>query len=139
MKLLCPSCQKELTILDQYAGQQMKCPMCSATFTAPAIAQAPVPPPPPAPTPSPTPEFSAMPSPTPPPPPEPTGPTDYTMHCTVWFSPKVIAYIAPISLFLTFFLFFFTWTGSYAGSYALVTQSGAQTMFGWYSYDTDFF
>src|SRR5438034_1070971 len=52
MELLCPSCQKKLTIPDQYAGQLMKCPLCTQTFTAPALpptpgpAMAPPPPPP---------------------------------------------------------------------------------------------
>jgi hypothetical protein len=37
MQLQCPACQKQLIIDDQYAGQMMKCPMCQATFTAPAL------------------------------------------------------------------------------------------------------
>lgn len=47
MELLCPSCQRKLTIPDQYAGQLMKCPLCTNTFTAPALAPPPVTPPPP--------------------------------------------------------------------------------------------
>ena len=43
MKLLCPACQKELTVPEQYAGQSMKCPMCSGTFTAPALPETLVP------------------------------------------------------------------------------------------------
>src|SRR5437868_14538270 len=51
MELLCPSCQKTLTIPDQYAGQLMKCPLCQQTFTAPALPPTPAAaaPPPPAP------------------------------------------------------------------------------------------
>src|SRR5258707_6610778 len=41
MKLICPSCQKELTVPDQYAGQVMKCPLCAGNFTAPTLPQAP--------------------------------------------------------------------------------------------------
>ena len=37
MELLCPSCQKKLTIPDQYAGQLMKCPLCQGIFTAPSL------------------------------------------------------------------------------------------------------
>src|SRR5271155_3226574 len=37
MEILCPSCQRKLTILEQYAGQTMKCPLCANTFTAPAL------------------------------------------------------------------------------------------------------
>src|SRR5690242_15582638 len=37
MNLLCPNCQKMLTVPEQYAGQLMKCPLCSGTFTVPAL------------------------------------------------------------------------------------------------------
>ena len=38
MNLLCPNCQKMLQVPEQYAGQLMKCPLCSGTFTVPADA-----------------------------------------------------------------------------------------------------
>src|SRR5262245_19679954 len=51
MNLLCPSCQKMLQVPEQYAGQQMRCPLCSNTFTVPPLPDAPTlaptPPPPP--------------------------------------------------------------------------------------------
>jgi len=34
MNLLCPNCQKMLTVPEQYAGQLMKCPLCAGTFNA---------------------------------------------------------------------------------------------------------
>jgi hypothetical protein len=37
MELLCPSCQKKLTVPEQYAGQLMRCPLCQQTFTVPAL------------------------------------------------------------------------------------------------------
>ena len=37
MNLLCPNCQKMLTVPDQYAGQTMKCPLCGANFTVPVL------------------------------------------------------------------------------------------------------
>ena len=37
MELLCPSCQRKLTIPDNFAGQMAKCPMCNNTFTAPEL------------------------------------------------------------------------------------------------------
>ena len=54
MNLLCPNCQKPLSVPDQYAGQPMRCPLCAGTFTVPALPQtsAPPPPPPPAAAPS---------------------------------------------------------------------------------------
>ncbi len=70
MKLLCPNCQREITVPDQFAGQQMRCPICTQVFTAPALAgtdplaAAPVsapasitPPSPPAPPPPPPPDL----------------------------------------------------------------------------------
>ena len=45
MNLLCPNCQKRLTVPEQFAGQLMKCPLCAGTFTVPGLpaATAPVP------------------------------------------------------------------------------------------------
>jgi hypothetical protein len=37
MELLCPTCQRKLTIPDHFAGQPAKCPMCNNTFTAPEL------------------------------------------------------------------------------------------------------
>jgi len=37
MNILCPNCQKMLSIADQYAGQLMKCPLCTDNFTAPLL------------------------------------------------------------------------------------------------------
>jgi hypothetical protein len=89
MNLLCPNCQKMLTVPEQYAGQLMKCPLCSGNFTVPTVSAgatpaavaAPAPPlaPPPAPPPATapaTPEPSSVaalptPVPSPPPPDEP--------------------------------------------------------------------
>ena len=41
MNLLCPNCQKMLTVPEQYAGQLMKCPLCAGTFTVPGLPPAP--------------------------------------------------------------------------------------------------
>lgn len=50
MNLLCPLCQKMLTVDEKFAGQVMKCPHCAGTFTVPNLPGAPAPPPaPPAP------------------------------------------------------------------------------------------
>jgi hypothetical protein len=92
MELLCPSCQRKLTIPDHFAGQMAKCPMCNNTFTAPelpatpaaAFEPAPFPPTPPAaPVVTPAPDISptppALPAPLLSPPPAVTpapGPVD---------------------------------------------------------------
>ncbi|MBX9677894.1 MAG: hypothetical protein K2X38_03950 [Gemmataceae bacterium] len=52
MELICPGCTKKLNIADQYAGQTVRCPLCSKMFQAPTLnppvlAAAVVPPPPP--------------------------------------------------------------------------------------------
>lgn len=37
MNLLCPHCQKMLTISEQQEGQQTRCPLCSNVFTVPSL------------------------------------------------------------------------------------------------------
>src|SRR5262245_34946539 len=139
MNLLCPSCQKMLQVPEQYAGQQMRCPLCNSTFTvpplpdAPSLAPSPPPPPPPAtggaevypladdhnapPPPLPT-APPSMPSPArapaPPPPPPVVG--DYTKLRSIVISPRVVPWIAPIALLLLFVLTFFPWSGRSGGS-----------------------
>ena len=49
MELLCPHCQKQLSIADEHAGKLLKCPACTGMFTAPSL---PSPPPPSSPPPS---------------------------------------------------------------------------------------
>ncbi len=186
MNLLCPNCQKPLTVPEQYAGQPMRCPLCSGTFTVPALPTpaASVPPPPPAPLPPP----SAAPADTygfkdpaaPPPAPAPhpadlafeslpaaprapsgfTGgapssaprqtfteeqpsypsaptPEGYQRKYTIWFSPKVLQYVAPVALFLIFVLTFFPWVGVYPGGVADAWQNAWQATVGGYSIDPD--
>lgn len=43
MNLLCPNCQKMLTVQDNSAGQLMRCPLCSGTFTVPSLPATPTP------------------------------------------------------------------------------------------------
>jgi hypothetical protein len=40
MNLLCPNCQKQLSVPEQNAGQLMKCPFCTKYFSVPALPQA---------------------------------------------------------------------------------------------------
>src|SRR6516225_7855845 len=44
MNLMCPNCQKMLTVPDEFAGQLMKCPLCTGTFTVPGLPGAASPP-----------------------------------------------------------------------------------------------
>src|SRR5947208_2251525 len=112
MNLLCPSCQKMLQVPDQFAGQQMRCPLCNNIFTVPGLPDAAGMPPPPPPAPEP---FRVSDQPPPPPsfpPPEPSrAPAipsppvqerDYQRLKSYWISKRVVPWIAPISLGLLF-------------------------------------
>jgi hypothetical protein len=70
MNLLCPNCQKMLTVPEQYAGQLMKCPLCSGNFTVPAL--------PGGPHVDPAPAFAPAPA-APPPPSAPSLPDAYAV------------------------------------------------------------
>jgi hypothetical protein len=129
MNILCPNCQKMVPIADEFAGQQMQCPLCAGTFTAPVLASAAANPTAPIPFASPVASETATgvssaskglnqsaperPRPTPhpetggssPPPP----PIDYTHRYIIWISPRVVPWIAPVALVLVFFFLFFPW------------------------------
>ena len=128
MEIQCPTCQKRLSIGDQFAGQLVKCPACSGVFMAPSLAAPATPaavpvaasPPDILPfsgDPLPRPEMPYMPPPPRPPaaplPPleeEPTGPlSDYTKSSTWHLRPDIVRWIAPVSLTLVFVLSFFNW------------------------------
>ncbi|GEM_PF-4693663 len=101
MDLICPSCQKRLTIEDQYAGMVVQCPLCGGMLQAPVLLGTPPPVPqvPPAPQSMPAimpvvppvPSISPMPMqplapPAPPPPPPAPAP-----------KPKRITGLPPVS------------------------------------------
>jgi len=155
MNLLCPNCQKMLTVPEQYAGQLMKCPLCSGTFTVPGLPAAPpaaaLPPPaetygvhpetPPSPSASPltasppTPPLTSTASTAPPstitgtpPPPRPPG---APMTFSIWFKPEVVRWVAPGALILCLiFMLFFPWLGVYPGGQAAAWQYAWQIPLG---------
>ncbi len=154
MNLLCPNCQKMLTVPEQYAGQLMKCPLCAGTFTVPGLppatsAAAPPPAPPPstyplqpeAPAPAAPPltsTASTAPAPssagTPPPPPPPGGPMTFSL----WFKPEIIQWIAPAAAFLILvFTLAFPWVGVYPGGVPAAWQYPYQIVYGGYTADPD--
>lgn len=166
MNLICPHCQKQVSVADTLAGLTTNCPQCQGPFTVPIPPSAPPPPSPPplsgpaayAPSPStiplreeapprPPPPLEALPPPPslepipgyePPPPPIETG--DYRYRSTLYFRPQVIQWIAPVCFFLIFLLMLFPWVGAYVGSTGLVTQTGLGLAFGSYSeYERDYF
>src|SRR5262245_1312390 len=139
MELLCPSCQKKLTVPEQYAGQMMRCPLCQNTFTVPALpstvaaaepfaGSAPAMPPPQeayglaaepaaaAPFPpisaeSPSAASSAAPS-TAVGGPAATPSAGYTRVCAMRIKPQVVQWLAPGGLVLVFLLMFLPWIDS---------------------------
>jgi hypothetical protein len=160
MEILCPNCQRKLTISEQHAGQMMKCPLCAGTFTAPALPSAPATPespifalaePPPV-LPAPVPPVVVAPSMAPPPPkppkqaplpvpspaPRSSAPADYSGKFTIWLSPLYMQYVPAVALFLVFILTFFTWVGYYPGELTVDTQSAWQAAFGRVTTDLNF-
>lgn len=52
MNILCPNCQKPISVDERYSGQLMKCPLCAGTFTVPLLPDSPVTPRPASPSPA---------------------------------------------------------------------------------------
>jgi hypothetical protein len=138
MELLCPNCQKKLTVPEQYAGQLMRCPLCQGTFTVPTLATAAAaespeaysgltqPPKaetyhvaaePPAATPasaaaaevSRTTTAPVEPAAAAPSAPPRTPSAGFTRVHTLSVNPKVVPWLAPAGLVLVFILMFFPW------------------------------
>ncbi len=157
MNLLCPNCQKMLTVPEEFAGQLMKCPLCAGTFTVPGLPgtgtassqpesevyslrdelpppsrstsfNTPFPQPPEAPPSSPS--IPAPPQSAPP-------PGEYTRTLALRVSPNVLPWIAPACLVLIFFLQFPSWGGVYPGGVPAAWQNAWQVAFGIYSFDPD--
>jgi hypothetical protein len=152
MELMCPNCTKKLTVQEQFAGQLMKCPLCAGTFMVPGL-PSPPPTPPPAPEPAPVapasapaavptadqapPAVVATPSapaeltaPEPLPPPAPAGSaTGYQKGYAIYFSPKVLQWVAPIGVVLIFVLQFFPWVDFAPDGVSVFTQNTWQIAF----------
>jgi hypothetical protein len=130
MDLMCPHCQRRVTIPDNQAGQVASCPLCVKQFMAPSLAPPPAPPiapvpsapvpanayglePAPAPPPSSYPSAplppipSSRPEPAPPSPPLPPG--DYTRSCSCSLNDAWLAFVAPACVLAIFVLSFFSW------------------------------
>lgn len=137
MNLLCPSCQKQLQVGEQYAGQMMKCPLCSATFTVPVLPQMPaaVSPPPVPPQHAVTASSRASSSATPKAADYGETPAAAPHAHGLTINPRLIAWLAPLCLIFIFILLFFPWDGMYPGGVGVVTQTGWQAAFGSTSVD----
>ncbi len=156
MNILCPNCQKMLTVPDECAGRSMRCQLCNGAFTVPSLpgvaspplfAATPEPdiypirpePPPSAPSPlayspSPSPEAAAVP---PPSPQRTTKRDDFQRTLVFSLSPTVLPWIAPVCLLLVFFLQFFDWVGLYPGGEPAEVGNAWRIAFGVYAIDGD--
>jgi hypothetical protein len=148
-----------LTVPDEFAGQLMKCPLCTGTFTVPGLPgtasppttpvpdtytihpdDATLPPPPAEPVlSSREPSPSLPPATTPPPPLPPSSPPvpslsplpseGYRRAASLSINPRVLPWVAPACLILVFFLLFFNWVGLYPGGVPALTQNAWQAAF----------
>jgi hypothetical protein len=127
MNLLCPTCQKQLQVPEQYAGQMMQCPLCSAKFTVPVLPQMPgavAPPPPPpmmAPNIASTPSTGRIST--------PAAPAAAPAATGAGGQRRILPWVAPLSLLAIFVLMFFPWVGMYPRGVAVVSQTGWGTAF----------
>jgi hypothetical protein len=67
------------------------------------------------------------------PPPLPAAGYEHT--ATISISPRIIRWIAPVSLVLVLIFMFFPWTGVYPGGYGIYTQNAFQMVWGGFSTD----
>ena len=138
MRLLCPFCQKTISVPDSEAGRAVNCPECGQQFAAPQLY-----------TPSPATletVSSAKPAPVPPAVPETylvpsTAASDlnpvsldrgmfgYAHSGSIPLDPRVIRFIPAAALTLVYFLTFFKWDGMYPAGYAAYTQNAWQCLF----------
>jgi hypothetical protein len=124
MDLMCPHCQRRVSVSDDQAGQVASCPLCTKQFMAPSLPPAPMPVKPPAPPidtyavgPAPilppveaAPGFAPTriePMPPPPPPPPPLPPGEYTRSFSLSLSPGWLAFVPAACVGAIFLLSFF--------------------------------
>ncbi|MFL5329802.1 MAG: hypothetical protein ACJ8C4_12895 [Gemmataceae bacterium] len=156
MRVICPHCQKTISVTDTAAGQPTPCPECGNIFTAPTL-MAPEPAPvataaAPAPSgggvtvtaaapPSASSSTATLaPEHTPPPiSPDLQSAGPPLVHAARFtLSKRVIRWIGPIALVILFFSAFATWIGSYAtgaSTHPIYTQWGWGTISGGFTSD----
>jgi hypothetical protein len=56
--------------------------------------------------------------------------TGYAHSATIWLSPRVVRWVAPVAVVTVFVLLFLPWTGVYPGGYRVYSQNAFQTIWG---------
>lgn len=148
MRLICPNCQKAITVPEAVSGTTVTCTNCSHPFTAPELyslepIEQPVAIPKTAPqvnVPEPLPNKPSQAAPeTAPASNNEKAPTsDTSVLLKTWSLPlnrTLCEWLAPYCLVLIFLLTFFRWVGFYPAGYAAYTQNPWQAMFGDMSVD----
>ncbi len=150
MNLICPHCQKRVSVSDTLAGHTATCNFCSGPFTVPMPPDSGV-------SSSPAMSYSAGSSyanrtggssavmetfaPAPPtnsesrpdlPPPMPSAAVsaEYRRHLPLVLSPPTVRWIAPACVILIFLFQFVPWVGVYAGDETVARQLGVGVAFG---------
>lgn len=133
MRLLCPFCQKAITVPDTEAGKPVDCPECGQEFAAPQL-YTPAPAPLPADKlaqPAPVPETYVSDRPDRVPPvvelPDMAAPdrelSGYHRMRSVSLDPRVMRWVPAVALFLAFILTMLPWNGLYPAGYPAFTQN----------------
>src|SRR5262245_42985773 len=155
MRLLCPFCQKAITVQDSEAGKAVNCPECGQQFAAPQpyapvvsggdasmTSAPPVQPPPPSEMFPPAGSYARDRDRLIPAPPElPTLPqpdvemSGYSRMKSLALDPKILRWVPPGALTLAFFLTFLPWVGMYPAGYSAYTQNAWQCAFAGLSWD----
>jgi hypothetical protein len=148
MRLICPHCQKTVSLPDAAAGQPTPCPLCGHVFTPPALAGAALDLPPEAPAPRPpAPAPAAPPRVNEPPASRPvagaaTAPAAAPATspgtercCRLSLRRDVLRWVVPIALGVTFLLTFFPWVVAALGGTTVYSQSAWGVAFNTHSTD----
>lgn len=137
MRVLCPSCQKLVTLPDTAAGQSTPCPLCNTAFVPPALTgyaldAAPPPkstaaPAPPRPY-EPPPSTTSLPS-------SPTPSRSTGRCCTMTLRKDVVRWIAPVALLVVFVCSFFNWLAAAPNGTPVYAQNGWKAASGSFTVD----
>ena len=135
MRLLCPYCQKAITVADSEAGKAVNCPECNQQFAAPQLftpspsveppvekTSFPVPPAVPE-TYTPEPKLDAPPPRLPDLPSPDREMSGFAKMVSIPIEPQVVRFIPAAALFVIFVLTFFSWNGLFPGGHSAFTQN----------------